>query len=96
MSKKVNYYYVLVFVESGPAYVTEVDHAKKIVQFDKLKEPLKFNMTSAEDVAFGLGCNGYNVVTVKMPFKLCGQPYNYEHFDCKFIEKEKDSGKSIT
>ena len=87
-TKTKNHYYVLVFANNGPAYVTSVDYADRSARWDKDKAPKEFSKSGAEDLAFGLCCNFFNAVVVTHRVEIECQPYNYQYFDCKFEEKK--------
>ena len=87
MAKKKNHYYVLVFTNEGPVYVTDVDYSTKTASWDKLEKPLEMTKTAAEDLCFGLCCNFHNAVVVLQPVvEITNQPYRYTHFE--FVAKE--------
>ena len=85
---KKNHYYVLVFAESGPAYVTSVNYADKSARWDKNETPKEFTKSNAENLVFGLRCNWFNAVVVMHPIEIDRQPYNYQYYDCTFTKKE--------
>ena len=88
MSKKKNFYYVLVFTEHGPKFVTSKDSATKVARWDENEKPLELGKYWAEDLCFGLSCNFFNAVTVCSPYELETQPYRYSEFECTFTKKE--------
>ena len=83
-----NYYYVLVFTNNGPVYVTGLDNLTKTAFWNKEEKPLELGMYKSEDLVFGLNCNFTNAIVVKSKFKIESQPYNYNDFECEFIRKE--------
>lgn len=87
---KKNHYYVLVFTDNGPAYVTSVNYAEKSARWDKDKAPKEFSKSDAEDLVFGLRCNWHNAVVVYLPVDIDCQPYNYTNYTCEFKEKYPD------
>jgi hypothetical protein len=87
-TKKKNHYYVLVFSNNGPAYVTSVDYADRSARWDKNAIPKEFSKSDAENLVFGLCCNFFNAVVVMHPVEIDCQPYNYRHWECKFVEKQ--------
>lgn len=89
MAKKY-YYYVLVFLNTGPTYVTSIDNNNKYAHWDKDKAPLEFSASYAEDLVMGLNMNFNSAVLIKSVRKITGQPYNYEDYDCTFVEKKKE------
>lgn len=89
MAKKYHYY-VLVFTNSGPVYVTRVYNTNKMCYWSDEEKPYDFGSKSyAEDIAFGLNCNLNSCVVVVSPWEIDNHPYNYDIFDCKFERKEK-------
>ena len=90
-SKKKNYYYVLVFANDGPAYVTSVDYRERSARWEKDKAPKAFTRTDAENLVFGLRCNWHNAVVVHLPIEIDYQPYNYKAFECKFEKREDNN-----
>lgn len=87
MSKKKNFYYVLVFTSSGPVYVTKVKNDTKYAIWDKEGTPLAMSKGCAEDLVFGLNCNFAPAVLVVSPYNIGFQPYNYEYFDFYFASR---------
>ena len=69
-------------------YVTKVNNANKTAWWNKEEKPLSMTKSIAEDLAFGLALNFTHCVIAYMPFELEFQPYRYDAFDCKFVEKE--------
>lgn len=88
MAKKKNYYYVLVFTNNGPVYVTSVDYSNKTARWDKLEKPLEFTKTSAESLVFGLNCNFTSAVVASVPFEMDYQPYRYSEYEFEVKEIE--------
>ena len=89
MAKKY-YYYVLVFTNSGPVYVTSIDRNNKYAHWDKDKEPLELGSSYAEDLALGLNLNFNHSVVIKSTRKIENQPYRYEAFDCTFVDRKEE------
>lgn len=89
MAKKKEYhYYVLVFTDGGPVFVTGLGDGK-VAYWDKLKKPYELAMWKAEDVCMGLNLNFYTSVLVKMPYELESQPYLYGEYELVWKEKEE-------
>ena len=86
MANQKTYYYVLVFTGEGPVYVTSVNNADRWAQWDKSKKPKLFQRSYAEELVLGLTLNGHNAVMICSKFEQY-QPYNYDEYTCKFIEK---------
>lgn len=93
MAKKKNYYYVLVFSNTGPVYVTSIDSSNKYAHWDKDKAPMELGLSYAEDLAMGLMMNFNHAVVVKSPREIERQPYRYEAYDCTFVERNKEEEK---
>lgn len=89
MAKKY-YYYVLVFTNYGPMYVTSIDSSNKYAHWDKDKEPMELGSRYAEDLVLGLNLNFNHSVVIKSTRKIERQPYRYDSFDCKFVEITKE------
>lgn len=86
--KTTYYYYVLVFTDAGPVYVTSVDNASHVAYWDKDKDPKALPKYYADDLAFGLGCNFIYAVVVTSKYEL-SQPYNYKDFECRLAPKSE-------
>lgn len=82
-----NYYYVLVFTDCGPVYVTSTGK-EKTAYWDALEKPLALPRYKAEQIAMGLNLNFYTTVIVLMPYELENQPYLYDKFQIKWEERE--------
>ena len=87
MANKKNFYYVLVFTEGGPVYVTKVDNANKVSFWNKDEQPLELGKNYAEQLAWGLRLNGTHAVVVWHAYEIETQPYNYKDYKCEFVEK---------
>jgi hypothetical protein len=83
-TKKKNHYYVLVFADGGPAYVTSVNYADRSARWDRCETPKEFSKSDAESLVFGLCCNFFNAVVVMHAVEIDRQPYNYKYYTCKF------------
>ena len=86
-TKTTRYYYVLVFTDHGPVYVTSVNYSDKSARWEKDKAPYLFSKSGAEDLTFGLNCNFFNAVVVSSKYEIDCQPYNYRDYDFKFEPK---------
>lgn len=89
MAEKKYYYYVLVFTEGGPVFVTSQDYSTKTAYWNKDKEPKEFTMTRADDLVFGLRCNGFGAVTVKSPIEIDSHPYRYSEWEIDWKKRER-------
>lgn len=87
MANKKNFYYVLVFTENGPVYVTKVNNSCRVAHWNKEEKPLSMCKTSAEDLAMGLNLNFSSAVVVWMPYEIEAQPYRYDAFEFEFKAK---------
>ena len=90
MAKNKYHYYVLVFTETGPVYVTSVDNSTKSVYWDRNETPMEFSQSYAEDLELGLNLNFHSAVLVKSRIVIENQPYRYSDFDCTFVEKKQE------
>ena len=90
MARKKYHYYVLVYTNSGPAFVTGVPE-RNYAKWDKAEKPMEFSKSSAEYIATGLNMNGYSSDMIVCPHEIVGQPYRYSDggFEWKWNEKEK-------
>lgn len=77
MAKKQNFYYVLVFTNDGPVFVTSIDRASKTAHWNKNEAPLELGKYGAEDLTLGLNLNFIFAVTVVSKVELETQPYLY-------------------
>lgn len=89
MANKKTYYYVLVFTDGGPVYVTSVSNLDRMSYWDKEGKPLSMTRHDAEYLAMGLSWNGNNSVVVCLPYELGNQPYRYSEYEFKFKKIEK-------
>lgn len=83
------YYYVLVFTDDGPIYVTKLGDGKT-AYWDKLEKPLELSKNYAEQMALGLTWNGSSAVCVSSLYEIDSQPYVYEYYSIQFVENEND------
>ena len=91
MSGKKYYYYVLVFSNYGPVYVTSIDNNNQYVHWDKDKEPLEVGASYGEDLVIGLNLNFNHAVLIKSRVRIDHQPYRYEAYDCTFVNKSEEN-----
>lgn len=90
MAKAQNHFYILVFTEDGPIYVTGLDYANKDAHWDRLEKPLEINEVKAQDVVLGLNLNGYLAQVVKSKWEIDGQPYRYKDGKLVWQKFEKE------
>lgn len=88
--KTERHYYILVFTDGGPVYVTKVDHTSKTSFWDCHQTPKEFSKSVAEDISYGLLLNGYLSVVAESPCEITSQPYRYDEFELKFERRETD------
>jgi len=88
MANKKYYYYVLVFTDEGPKYVTSVEYETKTASWDKTQKPKEFSMHEADNLVFGLICNMFSALTVKSPIELNTQPYRYDSYEIEWKNVE--------
>lgn len=96
MARKQKFWYVLVFTNNGPKYLTAI-HEHKMAEWNELETPLEMNEMQARDIATGLLLNFHSAVAVCSPLQLSHQPYLYEkgYFEFKSIKGkgEEENGK---
>ena len=87
-NNKKYHYYVMVFTDNGPKYVTSIlpHHMAEWKTEDK---PLEMSASWAEDVYTGLCLNFFTAVLVKSRFEIENHPYNYKDYEIKFVEREE-------
>ena len=94
--KKKNFWYVLVLTETGPTFVTKVEHQPKIAHWDKDEKPLELGQYTAEDLTLGLNLNFNVAYAVKLPFPLETQPYLYNKGHFEWVEGKLEDGEKET
>ena len=82
MAKK-SYYYVLVFTDEGPVYVTQLDG--NLAYWHKDEKPKDLSKSLANDVATGLCLNDHTAVVVSSTVEIEHQPYLYEMGRFKWV-----------
>ena len=82
MVKGIKYhYYVLVYTNKGPVYVTSVNNISKVAHWDKEEKPLEMCKENARDLCFGLTSNFTSACVVELFYELDTQPYRYNEFE---------------
>ena len=89
MAKKKSFWYVLVMTESGPTFVTKINHSDKTAEWNKDEKPLEMGEYMAKDLAMGLCANMHMSYAVCHFYELENQPYRYEMGKFKW-ENKKD------
>ena len=92
---KKNFWYVLVMSDGGPVFVTSVNYANKTAEWDKSEKPLELDVNRAQDLAMGLCLNFHMAYAVCQSFELDSQPYNYQHWNIKWEEKEDEEDEAV-
>lgn len=87
MAKNKNHYYILVFTNGGPVYVTNI-LPDKVAEWKNTDTPMEFTKERAEDICVGLNLNLSLAQVVVSKWKLETQPYRYDEFELEFKEKE--------
>ena len=90
MSRKKHYYYVLVFTNSGPKFVTKTNNMTRDAYWNLEDKPLAFSKDDAEFMAVALTWNGNYAVTVVSTYEIEGHPYNYEKYKIEWTERNGD------
>ena len=88
-TKKKYYYYVLVFTNEGPVYVTGIETEGKWAHWNKSETPKEFSEIYATELALGLAVNGHSVVSIKSLYQIDSQPYNYADYKVEWKKIEK-------
>lgn len=90
MAKSKYHYYVLVFTNEGPKYVTKVGE-NHTAYWDASEKPEEFGSKYAEEMVTGLLWNGFYAVLIKSLIEITSHPYRYNEFELQF---KKKGGKS--
>ena len=93
MAQKKNYYYVLVMTNSGPTFVTKVNHSNKTAEWNKLEKPLELEKFWAEDLVLGLNLNLNVAFMVCSKFQIDYQPYLYDRGQFEWVYKKEEEEK---
>ena len=64
---KYNNYVALIQSNNRVKYVTKVNHETKTAHWKDGEAALKMTKTAAEDLVFGLTCNGFQAVIIRTP-----------------------------
>ena len=84
------HYYVLVFTNEGPKYVTGIgDHHTAYWKAED--KPLEMSASWAEDVYVGLCLNFFTAVLIKSRFEIDRHPYRYDEYEIEWKEKNKEA-----
>lgn len=92
MSKKKNYWYVLVLTSEGPKFLTKL-LSRKDAEWDMLEKPLELSETMAKEIALGLMVNFYCAYPVCAPIELNYQPFRYTEGKFKWVFNEEEEEK---
>lgn len=89
MAKKKNHYYVLVFTNEGPKFVTKVNNVTHYAEYNELEKPKDFDSKAyADEVSLGLSLNFITAYTITVPYEMECQPYKYESGSFKWVWNE--------
>ena len=93
MVQQKNHYYVLVFTNTGPVYVTGIPE-RNTAEWDRTKKPKELSKSTAEDMVLGLNLNSHGSVLVISKYEINNHPYWYEEggFVWKWNKDEKNEG----
>lgn len=90
MAKVQNHFYVLVFTENGPVYVTSLDYSTRYAHFEKTEVPKEMDKNIAHDIALGLNLNGHLAQVVHSKWEIENQPYQYWNGKFEWTKNEKE------
>ena len=82
------HYYVLVFTNQGPKYVTGTEY--QTAKWNVKDAPDEFTKSWAEDITLGLNMNGFPAVTVVSPWEIERHPYRYSAGEFEWKGKEAE------
>jgi hypothetical protein len=88
MTKKKEWWYVLVFTEDGPKYVTGTGE-HHTAMWNEDEKPMDYSKDYAKQMAIGLTWNGHSAVAVCLAYELDSHPYNYKDYEIEWKKKEK-------
>lgn len=81
------FYYIMVFLESGPRYVTDIDYLSRSCHWEIGEKPVSFDsFDRAKDIMIGLCWNGHRSVVVALPFEEESNPYNYTEYHFEAVK----------
>ena len=86
-TKQKEYWYVLVFTDEGPKYVTGTGE-HHTAYWSETEKPMYYSKEYAKDMAIGLTWNGNSAVPVCTAYELDSQPYNYKEWKIEWSQKE--------
>jgi len=93
MSKKKNYWYVLVLSNEGPVFVTGTGEHNTAF-WNKNEKPMEMDESCAKNMALGLLLNFHSGFAVCSPIELKTQPYFYDRGEWVwkwYSDKEDDN-----
>ena len=91
--KKRNYWYVIVFTNQGPKFVTSVDNSQKMCYWTVGEAPYEFgDKEYAKETATCLTINFNYAMAVCTPYEITEHPYRYDagHFEWKANDEEEE------
>lgn len=84
---KQEYWYVLVFTNKGPKYVTKTGE-HKTAYWNEKEKPLELSKDWAQQMSLGLCLNGYNAIAIGSIYEVVSHPYNYEDYSIVWRKKK--------
>ena len=95
MSKKKDYWYVLVLSNEGPVFVTGTGEHHTAF-WNKDEKPMEMDESYAKNMALGLLVNFHQGFAVCSPVELNNQPYFYDKGEWKWEWFKKEEKKNDT
>lgn len=83
------HWYVLVFTEAGPKYVTKVNNASREAYWDTADSPYEMTKENAQYMAMALSWNGHTSVPVGVRWEIDTHPYRYSNYHIEWVENEE-------
>ena len=90
------YYYILVFTNDGPIFVTNVEYSPKQAMWNKEQKPLEMSKEAARDVSLGLLLNFYQAYVIESPIEITSQIYLYKEGHFEWVEGVEEDKKDDT
>ena len=83
------HWYVLVFTEAGPKYVTKVNNANREAYWNIADAPYEMTKENAQYLAMALSWNGHTSVPVGVRWEIDTHPYRYSQYHIEWVENEE-------
>jgi len=84
-----DHWYVLVFTEAGPKYVTKVDNARREAYWNIDDVPHEMTKENAQYMAMALSWNGHTAIPVCARWEIDTHPYRYHNYHIEWVENEE-------